>query len=97
MPPLSSNVPVPFIVPKSPPVGLPEPIDIFPLLAIVPLFVKVSAIVTGLPVDALFVNVLPLSTVKEPCEIDEVLEVLPLIVKSPSPLIAVAIVPPVTS
>ena len=64
LPPLSSNVPVPLTVPKLPPVGVPEPIDNLPLFAIVPLFVIPFAIVTGLSVVALFVNVLPLAIVK---------------------------------
>ena len=87
--------PVPLNVPKLPPVGVPEPIDILPLLAIVPLFVMPSAIVTGLVEDALFVNVLPLSTVNVSCEIEAVFEILPLITKSPAPVIVLALVPPV--
>ena len=86
------------MVPKLPPVGVvPEPIDNLPLFAIVPLFVIPLAIVIGLSVAALFVNVLPLSTVKVFWLIAAEFVVRSLIVNAPVPVIILALAPPLNS
>ena len=95
VPPFSSSVPLPLIAPRLPPLALPLPIAIFPSFAIVPLFVNVSVILTGLLNVALFVNVFPLDTAIVFCVIAALFAVSPLIVKLPVPSIVFALLPPV--